>query len=341
VNSSAPKVTVAVVPRERFGVASACLDRLLAVTSEPHALIYVDGNSPRWVRRRIESRAREHRFTVLRSDRYLSPNQARNLALARTRTPYVVFIDNDVVVQAGWLEALVACADETQASFVSPLIGWGSAERPLVHAVGGEASIVIEGDRRRLRETFGWRMDQPVSEIRSGLQRQRCTNAEFHCILVRTDVARAVGGFDPALRGAMEHVDFSLLTANEAGGGWFEPGSEVVYLRHAGWIGALHPYFWLRWSRAWLEPSISHFMAKWGLSRDDPRLREHRRFLEWMRWGVLWWPRMGMRRIFGDRALASFDRAVDILVSRALVRRAAANGAAVRVLEPGRTPARR
>ena len=36
------------------------------------------------------------------------------LGLERATTLYVAFLDNDVVVEPGWLEALVRCAEESK-----------------------------------------------------------------------------------------------------------------------------------------------------------------------------------------------------------------------------------
>jgi hypothetical protein len=40
---SSPRVTVVVVPRERFGVTRRALEAVYATTREPFHLIYVDG----------------------------------------------------------------------------------------------------------------------------------------------------------------------------------------------------------------------------------------------------------------------------------------------------------
>jgi GT2 family glycosyltransferase len=81
---------------------------------------------PRRLRRFLEARPRERGFRPIRTERYLAPNEARRLGLEEVRTPYVVFIDNDVLVSPGWLGALVRCAEETGAWLVGPVCCFGA-----------------------------------------------------------------------------------------------------------------------------------------------------------------------------------------------------------------------
>ena len=90
------RVTVVVVPREQFSVAKRSLDSIYEHTRIPFELIYIDGNSPANLKGWLEESARHRGFNLLRSNAYLSPNQARNWALLHVRTPFVAFVDNDL-----------------------------------------------------------------------------------------------------------------------------------------------------------------------------------------------------------------------------------------------------
>ncbi len=108
---AAQRVTIAVVPRERFSLARQSLISILEDSNPSTELIYIDGGSPPLVRQFLEQRAARNGFRLISTERYVSPNEARNLAAAHVRTRYVAFIDNDVLVSPGWLDALVDCAD--------------------------------------------------------------------------------------------------------------------------------------------------------------------------------------------------------------------------------------
>src|SRR5688500_11578950 len=100
---SDPRATGAVVPRERCSYTKPSLDSVLANTPSGVPLVYVDGGSPSPIRRYIAAQAKARGFELIRTEHYLSPNQARNLAISRVTTKYVVFVDNDVLVEPGWL----------------------------------------------------------------------------------------------------------------------------------------------------------------------------------------------------------------------------------------------
>ncbi|MEO1509545.1 MAG: glycosyltransferase family A protein, partial [Cyanobacteria bacterium J06633_23] len=113
VSTAPPAITVVVVPRERFSYTQQSLESIYQYTNLPFELVYVDGGSPKSVQRYLSKAAAERGFTLLRTEHFLAPNQARNLGLSQVKTDYVLFIDNDVHVSYGWLERLWQCAQET------------------------------------------------------------------------------------------------------------------------------------------------------------------------------------------------------------------------------------
>lgn len=133
-DSRAPEVTVVVVPRERFSFARRSLESIYANTDTPFKLIYVDGGSPLHVQNYLREAAESKGFQYIRLDHCLAPNQARNIGLEHVVTKYLVFVDNDVLVSPGWLGYLVACAEESGAAIVTPLILEGDGDPdPVIH----------------------------------------------------------------------------------------------------------------------------------------------------------------------------------------------------------------
>jgi GT2 family glycosyltransferase len=148
-----PPVTIAVVPRERFSYTRPSLESIFENTPPPFELVYVDGGSPPSVSRYLEAQARQRRFRLVRTDHYLSPNRARNLALHHVTSKYVVFVDNDVLVSPGWLDALVECAEQTDAAVVGPVYFIGQPGSRKIHMAGGIAHIEESNGRRVFRES--------------------------------------------------------------------------------------------------------------------------------------------------------------------------------------------
>src|SRR6478735_7761495 len=137
-NAARARATIVMTARERHSLAEAAIDSVLAESGGPCRLLYVDVLSPPWLREALDARAAAGEIELVRFDEPLWPQEARRRTLPRIDTEYVVYLDNDVQVEAGWLDALVRCADETGAGIVGPLylIGDGVG-RATVHMAGG------------------------------------------------------------------------------------------------------------------------------------------------------------------------------------------------------------
>ncbi|EAZ92859.1 glycosyltransferase family 2 protein [Crocosphaera chwakensis] len=263
-----PKVTIVVVPRERFSCSEESLESIYEHTTIPFNLIYVDGNSPEKIRNYLKQQSEDKQFKLLRIDHYLTPNQARNLGLSHVKTPYLVFIDNDVIVSKGWLKALLTCAEETNAAVVGPLM---CQEKPLhetVHFAGGESHIWVDKTgRKRLREKM-YKQGKKVKDLLPELQRTETELAEFHCVLVRHHIFDKIGILDEALMNTKEHLDFCMTVREKGEKVFFEPSSLVTYTfgEPLEWSD-LH-YYMLRWSNAWTLSSLYRLRDKWQLSED-------------------------------------------------------------------------
>ncbi|AOX04367.1 glycosyl transferase family 2 [Moorena producens PAL-8-15-08-1] len=264
-----PQVTIVVVPRERFSCTQESLESIYQYTEFPFKLIYVDGNSPPKVRHYLEEQAQTRNFPIIRTDYYLPPNHARNIGLGYVDTKYLVFVDNDVVVTPGWLKALVTCAEETGATVVGPLMCEKKPLHERVHFAGGESRVVTDiYGRRHLREKM-YKQGKRVEDIKPQLQRTQTELAEFHCVLVRTEIFERIGSLDEKMLCTKEHLDFCMTVAEASGTVYFEPECVVTYVPGPPleWTD-LH-YYMLRWSDAWTLKSLNHLLEKWNLTENS------------------------------------------------------------------------
>ncbi|MEM9563998.1 MAG: glycosyltransferase [Actinomycetota bacterium] len=260
-----PEVTIVVTPRERFGLSRASLESIYANTSVGFRLVYVDGNAPSRTAAYLRSAATDLGFELISSPEYLSPNRARNLGLAAVTTPFVVFVDNDLVVADGWLEHLLACAEETGAPIVGPLYMEGDPEHHVIHMAGGDYELDGESGHRRF-STVHRLQGQRLDEIDTELVREPVGFVEFHCLLARTEFVRSIGGFDEALLSTREHLDLCLIASERGELVYFEPSSRVTYLTPPPIDRADISFFLRRWSERWNEASLDHFCAKHGIA---------------------------------------------------------------------------
>jgi glycosyltransferase involved in cell wall biosynthesis len=267
-------VTLVVIPRERFSYTAPSLENIYENTNFPFKLIYVDGNSPPKTKQYLKAQSEEKKFELIRIEKFLSPNQARNIGLSHVDTKYVVFIDNDILVKPGWLEKLVECAEETNASLVGPLCLEGS-DFQTIHMVGGTSVFREKGALRWLVEKRPF-MGQPLEKVKAHLKRQSTGILELHCILARTELFQTIGPFDEKLLSMGEESDICMCTLKANGSIYIEPDSVISYVPPRPpdplQLSDL-PYFFVRWSRTWGSASVEHFGAKWNLTDDSPTLK--------------------------------------------------------------------
>ena len=303
-----PQVTIVVVPRERFSYTRESLESIYKFTQIPFQLVYVDGGSPPGIRRYLEAHAREKKFQLIRTDYYLFPNRARNLGLGQVSSKYVVFIDNDVIVAPNWLGPLIQCAEETGAAIVSPLNCEGKPVHEIVHFAGGECGVLLETEGENVKRRIVDKIHlqgRKVSEVRPQLQRQKTSVAEFHCMLVRSEVFQKIGPFDEAMRNTKENLDFCMTVAQSGGGIYLEPASVITYLSDLPLAWTDMPFYILRWSDTWTIASLNHLRDKWNLTEDKFFTRRYK-ILGWRRKHSIIGPLA--RRFPSGRFRKSFER---------------------------------
>jgi GT2 family glycosyltransferase len=291
------------------------LTRLLAEPAPPFELVVVDDSRmPPRLRRWVAAAARRRGIRLLLVDHAAGVNELRMTGFAAARTPYVAFVDNDVWLWDGSLEALLACARDTGAAFVAPVYCIGPRNADTVHHAFGSSRIDTGAGRSRLIQSHQFH-GRPLSAVRDRLERWPCTQAELHCVLVRADALRAAGGLDAGLVGSMDCEDLALRLVDQPGGGWFEPDAVVTYDDRTPGLGDLRLYL-SRWNHAQIERDIVRFAARWGLDLDDPGFIPHRRSLHRRRWKALRGPSRVARRVIGRDAVLRMRGAADRILDR-------------------------
>lgn len=260
------RATVAIVPRERFSHMDKTICSVLENTRIEYDLIVVDGKTPVQIRDRFQRDLEQAHATIIRSDSYITPNEARNLAANSVKTEYVVFLDNDTLVGPRWLEELIACADETGAAQVGPLQFIGDFQRQTIHIAGGFLHEVNENGRKVLYDEQRL-FEAKLKTVREPLRRLQCDYIEFHCMLLKRDVLESIGGLDEQMRSVHEHIDLALELRRKDQNIYLEPKALATYIppQEVPWFDL--PYFEIRWCEEWTVPSVEHFRQKWGYDR--------------------------------------------------------------------------
>lgn len=264
---SYPKVTLVVVPNECFNYTQQSLESIYKYTNIPFKLVYVDGYSPKKVRQYLEAQSQEKGFRLIRTDKYVSPNQARNIGLQHVDTEYVVFINNDVLVTVDWLNKLMQCAQKTGSSAVSPLCLQGSSENLSIHSAGGSLEFQYKDGNLDLFEKRSF-IENSFEKVQPLLTSEPTQIIHFSCVLIHTAILRKIGNFDEDLINFGQDIDFSLSVFAIGGTIYLEPQSIVNYLPVRELKFSDMPYYLLIWNYVWKRKSINYFQEKWGLAKD-------------------------------------------------------------------------
>jgi GT2 family glycosyltransferase len=210
-------VTVVVVGhsvREELEGCLASVDRHAGI---PTKTVYVDNASRddtvRWIRR-------EHPgVTLIQLDRN-AWGKGRNAALARTETPYTLFLDSDARLTPGALPSMVS-ALETNSE-------WGMLCPRLVYPDGSPQlscrrfpprllPLLRRPPLARWLEDSRWVSEHLMREV-DPAQRRFVLYAISACLLFRTATAKMVGPLDFPVG---EDIDWGIR--------WWDAGAEVVY----------------------------------------------------------------------------------------------------------------
>jgi GT2 family glycosyltransferase len=259
------KATVVIVPRERLTPAPKTVAAVIASIPSSVPLIVVDGAYPPQVREGIGNLSKERPFTSLRFDHYLLPAEARNRALDIVETPYVVFVDNDIEVETGWLENLVATAEREKAAIVTPLttirVDRGEGPKEYVHHAGGKIRYVkykrqltYASERRHEWTT----PDDPVLDTLP----PSSDDVELHTFLADAAALRSVGGFDERLV-ICDHDDLALRLHMTGARLAFCRKSKACYDATGGIDPEDKAFFAFRWSRQRVALSCEVFKRNW------------------------------------------------------------------------------
>jgi GT2 family glycosyltransferase len=188
-------VTVAICTRGRAALLANCLRGVMALRTEHRAdardfdVLVVDNDPPDDTTQRL--------VDGLPGVRYVREPRpgldfARNRALAEATGTWTAYLDDDVVVDRGWLDGLKeAVAEHPDAASITGLV--------LPRELATEAQIIFErrgGFGRgcsKLRFSGPTGPDNPTFPLGAGIFGAGCN------MVLRTEVVRALGGFDEAL----------------------------------------------------------------------------------------------------------------------------------------------
>jgi GT2 family glycosyltransferase len=197
-----------------------CLDMALAELPADAELIVVDDASPDGTPELLASYG--DAIATLRLEENAGFAHACNQGAERAEGDLLVFLNNDVEPEPGWLDALRRHAESNpQAAAVGAKLLYpnGSVQH---------AGVVFGQDGYPHHLYAGFPADHPAVSRARPLQ--AVTGA---CLLVRREAFREVAGFDPGYLNSLEDVDLCLRLGEAGGEVHYCPEAVLVHLESA------------------------------------------------------------------------------------------------------------
>jgi GT2 family glycosyltransferase len=264
---SEPLVTVLISPREGHALTERSLLSVLADDRAAFDLIYLDIASPLKTATMLQAYAAARNFKLVRHDEWIAPSLARKAALAEINTKYVVFADNDILVEQGCLDKLVACAEQTGAGLVCPLyVEAGGGRPPRIHMAGGAFHWAEPPERGLIGESH--RLQYQPLESANALTREKVDFPEYHYLLGRRDLLSHPGAISDEITLVHEHLDLALFAREQGMDVVLEPSARVTYAASEPRALADIGFYRHRWDVEACHRSLTAFAAKW--SAPDP-----------------------------------------------------------------------
>jgi GT2 family glycosyltransferase len=241
------RVTVVIPTFNKVELTEACLHALVEHTPDDlYEVVIVDNASSDGTRHLLQQLGGDVQVVLNGMNEGFGP--ACNKGASFARGEFICFLNNDTVVQASWLEALIAAMDQdSRLAAVQPLLLYP------------DGRVNSAGDLVFRNQAWNYGKGEDASDPKFAVRRAP-DYASGACLLVRKAMFLEVGGFDDAYAPAYyEDTDLSFALRAK---GWkvlYEPMSRVVHVEGGTSESALSSDF----KAQQMEKNRQYFWNKW------------------------------------------------------------------------------
>lgn len=196
-----------------------CLESISENTDVPHEIIVVDNGSSDGTRDYLYRLEAAGGVRVITNRTNLGFARASNQGAQAARGDYLVFLNNDTIVQPGWLEEMMACARKDEK------IGAVGAKLLYPDDTIQHAGVVFIENKLVLHIYKNFHRDHPA--VNKEREFQAVTAA---CMLIKRDLFFMIGAFDESYRNGLEDVDLCLKLREQSYKIIYNPRAVVYHL---------------------------------------------------------------------------------------------------------------
>ena len=252
VSAGTPTVSIVVCFFDAVDMTVRCIEAIRAHTpGDLYELIVVDDGSSDPA---VATLATDPGLTLITSPHNVGFTRAANLGAERAAGDYLVFLNNDTEVGAGWLEALLDAVES------GPEVGAVGAKLINPDGTLQEAGGIIWSDATGMNVGRGEDPADPAYNYRREVD--YCSGA---CLLVRRALFHQVGGFDECFApGFYEDTDLCFTLRARGQVVLYEPGAQVTHIGGATFGTEHRVGISSRHTKAGQELNRWIFLAKWA-----------------------------------------------------------------------------
>ena len=271
------KVTVVVVPRESFNMFPEVIEGVYQKTPPIFKMIVMEGNAPEVYRKRFREMEKTlPNFKVVWSDRWYYPHELVNQAVKLVDTEFVLFMDNDVEIMPGTVEALIKAAEEEKVGCVHPIY-LTEALKHATHKIHvAEGKLVRKMvDGQLFLDSVMTHSATKLADYPDRTKRRESDYFEWHAVLFRKSLLEKFGPLDDLT--IAEHIDYSLRITQAGERIVMEPRAVGAYDYERIFLlrGGDRAYMLYRWDVERAARSLERLRQKWNLHPSSTARRLH------------------------------------------------------------------
>ena len=219
-----PKVSIIIPTQDKGETLKACIDSILKLTTyKNYEIIIVDNNSSEEATFAYYKELKKiSNLKLLKFNKAFNFSEINNYAASKTRSDYLLFLNNDVKVISGdWLEIMLGFAQRQRTGAVGARLSYFNNTIQTAGLAIAEKGKILRLHNRYPKDDNGY-----GSRI---LSTQNISAISGACMMVRRDVFNEVGGF--AGEYAVNHgdIDFCLKLRQKGYLIVYEPHAELYH----------------------------------------------------------------------------------------------------------------
>lgn len=231
-----PSVGIIVVNYKGFEITSECIDSLLAIDYPNHTIVCVDNGSRDGSGDKLGLKYQDRIELIQLADNVgVTGGNNRGIEYAKEHNlDYVMFLNNDTIVDESFLRSMVQASLENKESLVAPKIICYYDKTRLDHWIGSDFNWWM-GVPKGYRD---YPKDEPELNIKT-----EAKVASTCCLLVPMKVVRDVGVMDENYFIYYDDADYTIRATNAGYRIIYEPAAQICHKCGTTASQKLPPYF--------------------------------------------------------------------------------------------------